>query len=302
MPSSHRRGKKPTQSETANTLFPLPPESPAEPKIDQLRIPVWTKNKAKLIERYLYHFVLITKHGTYIDGFAGPQQPSHPEMWAAKLVLDSEPRLLRHFYLFDKKKEQVKRLADLKKAQPQLKDRSIRIFHGDFNEEIRPLLHRNAIRKTEATFCLIDQRTFQCHWETLVNLAKYKAAEKWKIELFYFLAVGWLPRALSAVRNTSLLEKWWGRDDWSRLKGMPAQQVKNEIVSRFKSELGYKSAKPWPIYERQGSSVIMYYMIHATDHDEAPKLMNRAYHLAVQPKETPEQFKLIFEAGLKDES
>jgi len=30
--------------------------------------PIWTKNKAKLIERYLLYFVYITKHGTYIDG------------------------------------------------------------------------------------------------------------------------------------------------------------------------------------------------------------------------------------------
>jgi hypothetical protein len=33
----------------------------------------------------------------------------------------------------------------------------------------------------------------------------------------------------------------------------------------------------------------MYYMIHATDHPEAPHLMSRAYEKAIQPKETPEQ-------------
>ena len=40
----------------------------------------------------------------------------------------------------------------------------------------------------------------------------------------------------------------------------------------------------------------MYYMIHATDHPEAPKLMERAYNQAVLPKETVEQLKL--ELGL----
>jgi hypothetical protein len=36
----------------------------------------------------------------------------------------------------------------------------------------------------------------------------------------------------------------------------------------------------------------MYYMIHATDHPEAPKLMNRAYELTVQPQEPVEQLGL----------
>ncbi len=52
----------------------------------------WTENKAKLIERYLFYFVLVTKHGTYIDGFAGPQ--GVPQNWAAQLVLETEPPLL----------------------------------------------------------------------------------------------------------------------------------------------------------------------------------------------------------------
>jgi hypothetical protein len=48
-------------------------------KLRPLRNPIWTENKARLIERYLYYFVLITKHGTYIDGFAGPQYEDRPD-------------------------------------------------------------------------------------------------------------------------------------------------------------------------------------------------------------------------------
>ena len=61
--------------------------------------PVWTEKKAKLIERYLYYFVLITKHGTYIDGFAGPQNPDEHESWSAKLALENEPHWIRKFFL-----------------------------------------------------------------------------------------------------------------------------------------------------------------------------------------------------------
>jgi hypothetical protein len=65
------------------------------------------------------------------------------------------------------------------------------------------------------------------------------------------------------------------------------------FASRFKKELGYWSVKPWPIFERQdGAGALMYHMIHATDHLEAPSLMSRAYEKAVLPKETEEQLML----------
>ena len=84
------------------TLFPLPPPSPI--KIEKKfkdRNPIWTECKAKLIERYLYYFVQITHSRTYIDAFAGPQETDKPEMWSAKLVIESYPRWLRKFYLFE---------------------------------------------------------------------------------------------------------------------------------------------------------------------------------------------------------
>ena len=62
----------------------------------------------------------------------------------------------------------------------------------------------------------------------------------------------------------------------------------------LKRELGYKSAMAWPIFERQDGGKIMYYMIHASDHEEAPTLMIRAHHKAVRslPREVqqPIQF------------
>src|SRR5664279_4687385 len=93
---------------------------PPEPKLKRLQHPVWTENKAKLIERYLYYFVLITHHGTYIDGFAGPQQPNMPETWGAKLVLESEPMWFRHFHLYDIEKSKVTTLEQLRDIQPDI--------------------------------------------------------------------------------------------------------------------------------------------------------------------------------------
>jgi three-Cys-motif partner protein len=290
IPKPPRRPESPTEP----LLFALPQRQPEEPKLPRLRHPVWTEHKANLIARYLYYFVLITKHGTYIDGFAGPQRPDHPEMWSAKLVMESEPRRLRHFYLFDKSRAQILRLKTLLKEQPFVKGRTIQVFTGDFNLRLPSLLRSGKIKQSEATLCLLDQRTFQCHWRTLERLSNYKERNRPKIELFYFLAVKWLPRAISASKRRRLLRNWWGRQDWKDLKSLSPEKIKDHLVQRFKSELGYKSVLPYPIHEKSGSSTVVYYMIHATDHGEAPKLMVRAYNRAVRPRETPEQFLMDF--------
>jgi hypothetical protein len=68
-----------------NLFANLPPPSDKPKLFKPARRPIWTENKAKLIERYLYYFVLVTKHGAYIDGFAGPQYEGKEDAWAAKL-------------------------------------------------------------------------------------------------------------------------------------------------------------------------------------------------------------------------
>jgi three-Cys-motif partner protein len=273
-------------SQNQLVLLELPEKTSEFPEIrfEQLEHPVWTENKARLIEQYLYLFVLLTKHGTYIDGFAGPQRPRNLEMWSAKLVLERKPQRLRNIFLFDESRKKIRLLCNLRKSQSTVQGRKIRIFWGDFNTRVRQLLRRNKISQNEAIFCLLDQWTFQCHWETLVELAKYKGEGKPKIELFYFLAVRWLRRAITAVQDESILHQWWGRDDWPTLRALKPDQIKSAFVDRFKTELGYKSVTAWPIYKKLGSKLIVYFMIHATDHSEAPKLMARAYNDAVEPR------------------
>jgi three-Cys-motif partner protein len=272
-------------------LFELPELDPgeSEPLVNALPHPIWTENKAKLIEAYLRFFLYITRHGTYIDCFAGPQRRGKPEMWSAKLVLEMRPRWLRHFHLFEKRPRSLKDLEALKAEQPDDSQRTIDIYSGDVNERIYDLLNKKTIAEREATFCLLDQRTFECHWKTVKALAEYKTEGR-KIELFYFLASKWLKRALSGVKNKALIDHWWGRDDWESLKTMKPHAYANLVVARFKNELGYKSAKPWPIFKSGQFGEVMYYMIHATDHEAAPALMRRAYAYAVTGDESYQPF------------
>lgn len=285
-------------------LFPLPPADLkiAEKKFKE-RNPIWTGCKAKLIERYLFYFVQITHHGTYIDAFAGPQEPTKQETWAAKLVLESEPRWLRNFYFFEINRSQIQMLERLRdsqhppdKAKKEPK-RAVHIYDGDFNQRINKMFEEHPIGDKEATFCLLDQRTFECDWASVQTLATHKKNGN-RIELFYFFPEGWLARSVAALKKDkeAKLLQWWGRQDWQKMFAMSGVLRARFVSERFKNELGYKYAYPFPIYQRQdGAGRVMYYMIHASDHTEAPGLMSRAYGKALDRKETPEQLVLLKE-------
>lgn len=291
-----KKRHKRDEENTTPLLFAMPAARP-QIKVKVPEHPIWTENKARLIERYLYYFVLVTKHGTYIDGFAGPQNSEVPDSWAAQLVLETKPAWLRHFYLFDEDPAKIQHLQRLKAQQD--KRRDVNVFPGDFNKEIRQLLDSGRIKQKEATFCLLDQRTFECRWATLESLAAYKT-DGHKIELFYFFANHWLGRAFAAhTKNRNEINEWWGSPDWLSLKGMNAWERVRVFCDRIQQELHYGSVMPWAIYRRQDGGNIMYFMIHATDHPDAPALMSRAYRNAVRPKEPPEQLSL--ESLLHDE-
>lgn len=261
--------------------------------------PVWTENKSKLIQLYVRYFLMVTKHGTYLDGFAGPQvEEYNDESWSAKRVLEIEPPWLRRFILCDMSALQVehlKKLTDARRAQGD--KRRIEIHHGDFNSVIHQILAPGAIREKEATFCLLDQRTFECKWDTVRAIAEYKKFGT-KIEQFYFLAVGWLGRSIAALKDDKKLREWWGRDDISLPRSTSSSVELARLFShRFIRELGYASAAAWPIYERADGDFgkVMYFMIHATDHEEAPKLMNRAYKAATLANEPMEHMQACFD-------
>lgn len=273
-------------------FFDGPPQYLDEdPTFKPFDYPVWTRNKARLVHRYLRYFVFITQHGTYIDGFAGPQEPDKLETWTAGLVFDSEPRRLRHFFFCEVESGKIPALKALERRAMEMRPkRLVRVLPGDFNVKVDEILGSGVIDNKQATFCLLDQHTFECDWATVRKLSAHKASSK--IELFYFLGTSWLHRAFSGLKREpdERMDRWWGRDDWRVLRGASARSITDTVVKRFKTELGYRYAHAFPIYdEDDGVKKIMYQMIHASDHPEAPKLMARAYRRAVDPEEPPEQ-------------
>jgi three-Cys-motif partner protein len=303
---AHRitRGKYAHQECHDDTLFDVKPSVAPEALARLGGAKIWTENKAKLIERYLYYFVLVTKHGTYVDGFAGPQDVKHPENRSAKLVIESRPRWIKHFHLFDKSRAQVAQLQRMTAAQPP-RDREkheprrvIRIYEGDFNTRVREFLVPGAL-PNDATFCLLDQRTFECEWVTIQALASYKTGRAHKIELVYFLPNFWLSRAMKAQRDKTVIDRWWGRRDWRILRDLPGLERAALVSKRLKEEFAYASVRYYPIFQHaEGGGHTMYYLIHAADHPESRRLMARAYRRAVFAPEPVEDVQL--ELGLAD--
>src|SRR5690606_17838057 len=127
------------------------------------------------------------------------------------------------------------------------------------------VLAGDKITEKMATFALLDQRTFECHWRSVIALAQHKKAGN-KIELFYFFPTGWVSRAISGQKNSTVLENWWGDESWRDLIGKN-QHGQVELMTQRIQALGYRDVKAWPITKRaKGKGRVMYHMIHATDH------------------------------------
>lgn len=162
-----------------------------------IRHPLWTESKARLIQEYLKLFTMITKHGTYIDGFAAPQEADHNKMWSAKLVLENQPQWMRDFWLCDMSVPGLARLHELAAVHSH-KPRRVTVLPGDFNQSVKIILDSGTITPKKATFALLDQRTFECFWSTVEAIARHK--KEMKIEQFYFLATGWIDRSIAATK------------------------------------------------------------------------------------------------------
>jgi len=216
------------------------------------------------------------------------------------LVLESQPRWLRTFHLFELDQTKVKQLEQLRASLPPRNKeknepkRAVNIYPGDFNTNIVTFLNNHPLPDKEATFCLLDQRTFECDWSSIEAVAQHKKGGH-KIELFYFFPEGWLNRSVAGLSDPDArVLRWWGGADWKQMVARTGALRAQYVCERIKKEFNYTHVYPFPIYERkEKSGKVMYYMIHATDHPEAPKLMWRAYGKALDPKESGAQLELL---------
>jgi len=243
------------------------------------KAPDQTNSKSRLIADYISKFQLVTKGGLYIDGFSAPQSRSHEDAWTARRVLEIDPPRLRTFWLCDIDPDGITQLKELKKQHhrnPQ--SRRVFVHEGDFNITVKQILKSPRFTRKAAIFALLDQRNTECHWATVQALAAREG--RTKIELLYFLGTSWLHRSLTqSTRPERLLEidRWWGGPNWRSLIELTQIATAKVMADRFGTELGYSFVNVYPIQQRVEEKKVAFYLIHASDHPDAPKLMSRSY-------------------------
>ena len=145
-----KSGQKGIEVDGQEALFPVAEfEVTAPIELKPLESRLWTKSKAALVARYLYYFVLITHHGTYIDAFAGPQSELEEadSGWTARRVLEIEPSWLNKFLFFELDPAQ---LAHLEALKAEYAERNILITPDDVNRTLPQLLAAGSLREKEA--------------------------------------------------------------------------------------------------------------------------------------------------------
>ena len=281
-------------------LFDPGPATPSEILTKTLDRPVWTENKADLIAKYLRYFVFITRHGTYIDAFAGPTECRYHTILDCQESPRQRTKVVAPTSIYST--NHLNKCNDCSNWPQRtslgmcrfIKATRIRSF-SRYSQ-----WHRSVKRRPRFAYWISEP--FQCEWQLCEHVSKLRPGTR-KVEQFYFLANWWMSRALSGIKTPEGEEKaraWFGQDDWRTLGSLTSLERAEVFADKFKTELGYRSVKPWPIYRRDNATGgVMYYMIHATDHDEAPKLMYRAYCKAVDPPESVDQLSLALE-GFRD--
>jgi len=277
--------QKHVEADATKEMFPLKDiESPKPLSPSSIEGNVWTRHKAQLIARYLYSFLSVTKNGIYLDAFAGPQTVGDREQsWAALRLLEKQSIFLNRACLFEQDPSKIPFLEELKTKYCQgfrrLSNRQVMVFPGDCNKQIPIYLKQHKIKPKKAAFALLDQRTHECSWDLVKTLANHKTGGN-KVEIFYFLAQGWMNRSIkssSQPTKISEIDSWWGDSNWNHFVGMKSFERATFMEGRFKNELGYEFARAFPMKDYGNDGKIMFWLIHASDHPRANPLMISAY-------------------------
>ena len=106
----------------------------------------WTRNKAKLIERYLNLFVMVTKHGVYIDGFAAHSGTTTKMVGRQNSFWKASRRGCGNFSMgdFSQKLSIAGKPTSGAATYPR---RTIELWKGDFNELVDEVLANHPSRK-----------------------------------------------------------------------------------------------------------------------------------------------------------
>ena len=271
---------------SATQLDAFSAESPGEftrPRLEKSGPALWTAEKSALIDEYIHLFLVVTKHGVYVDLFAGPQRVEDTESWSVRRVLERRTvgnPSIRHFAVCDKDPGQAQRLRELGSRHP-----SFRVYPRR-RERGNPHNPRGSRDRDEYGVLLSDR---PAHLRVpLGHRENGRAAQIGGPQNRAVL----LPRARLARSRPEQGEPGEAPGPGGAMETTVSSSAfdrierANALCRRFRDELKYEHAMPFAIQERGANSRIMYYMIHASDHRRAAELMSQAYRTVRERRQT----------------
>jgi len=231
----------------------------------------------------------------YLDLFAGTTENRDRKtgeliIGSAQIALATDPPFTR-IHLFELPANASRLETELR---AQFRGRSITVHPGDSNSEIGRVLRNLHDLRWAPTFAFIDPNGPDFHWDSLIQLAAFRADQKTKVELWLLLPVDLFVRTLPVdgghVReaDASRISRMYGTEDWryiydARLRGaLAASDARDEYVNlmRFRLErrLGYSWTHPFEVANEAGRPI--YHMLFATDHPAGTTIMTDIYNKA----------------------
>lgn len=255
----------------------------------------WTEVKLDALSSYLHGFTTASKsaRGTlYLDLFAGtPENYLRDDrrrlVGSAARALEVQPRLSKMIFCeLEPGASQLR--TSLTESYP---DRvgDFEVVPGDCNVTMPRVLSRlDSGWRFAPAFAFIDQYSAEVRWETISSLARFKNADRNKVELWLFFGDGLIPRGAHTRGDEPAhpeflerVDRMFGTTQWRELKRgrdeglLEGHQLRSELVNlmrwRLEHDLGYATTLPLEVCNSRGAPI--YTMIFATDHPAGDRIM-----------------------------
>ncbi len=256
----------------------------------------WAREKLELLRYYLggtrYKgggFMMATKRARatyYIDLFSGPGQTSLP----SGEILDGSPLIAAkaspHFsqlFWVDADRKNASSLASHRLDYPDL---NVEVYWADANAAIDAILAK--LPRSDPVLAFLDPEGSELDWQTIEKLARHKAANARKIELFILFAsdtgiVRFFPRDPTKLVHADKIDRMmpdagrWRNLYQQRAELSPAEfrrGLLDEYVRGLRS-LGYLHV-PAPRLIQRPDGRPLYFMVFASDDPAGDKIMTAA--------------------------
>jgi three-Cys-motif partner protein len=235
----------------------------------------WTRDKLKIIEDYLPHYLSATTSALdriYIDAFSGP---GTNQLRNSRQIIDGSPlialdakaangsRFTKLYFI-----EQDRSLAEELRAQLAVRDveKRAEVLVGDVNE-VLPRLVRQRIHPRAPTFVLLDTVGIDPAWSTV------EAISPWRTELLINFPLG-----MSIYRNegSSKIVPYFGTTEAVeilRSRGTGRARKLLDLYKRRLVSLGYQYPTEDDRLVKTQSNKRLYYLVFASKVDVGERIM-----------------------------